>query len=279
MPFVPPLFKDLGKKTKDVLSKKFDFKHELKTVNKAAGGLTLEAGSSHVKGLNTYVKGVYKDSSFGEAETEIHTAAAAKDTKAKVTLNKFYDGAAVSVSGTSEPAVTVDATYKQDMIASQLIINQNAKALGLNLNASVGMNNTTVGVTSALDLTGGNFSLKNLDFGAQTQFAGVHSALTTAKNQKDLKLSLFHAPCKQLSLAGALQFTPADQSYSINLGTEYVLDKATSVKGRATDAGAVALAVEHKLDIAKLTVSAEFDALNLGQPAKKFGMGVVFGDY
>ena len=64
------------------------------------------------------------------------------------------------ISGTSEPAVSVDATYKQDMVATQVIINQNATALGLNLNASFGMNNTTVGVTSALDLSGGNFSLK-----------------------------------------------------------------------------------------------------------------------
>lgn len=47
--------------------------------------------------------------------------------------------------------------------------------------------------------------------------------------KKDIKLSLFHAPCKKLSLAGALLFTPANQAYSINLGTEYALDKVRCV--------------------------------------------------
>ena len=36
---MPVVFKDLGKGAKDLLSKKYDFKNEIKTVNKADGGL------------------------------------------------------------------------------------------------------------------------------------------------------------------------------------------------------------------------------------------------
>lgn len=269
MGFVPVIFKDIGKKSKDLLSKKYDFKHEVKTVNKAQDGVTLEAGASHTGSLDTYVKGSYQDSSFGECETKIHTASAAKDTMAKLTLNKFYDGASVSITGTSEPAVSVEANYKQDMFNTQLIVNDN---FGATVSASAGMDGHSAGVCSNVSLADG-FQLKSLDFGVQATFGNTIAAFSTAKNKAEMKLSVFHPWRKDLVLGAAVVHT-SKVPYAITFGTEYSLDKNLSVKARASSSGSVAFAVEHKLDIMTVGVSAEFEGV--GVPAKKFGMALSF---
>jgi len=228
--------------------------------------------------LDTYVKGLYKEKSFGEAELEIHTDAKASDTKAKVTFNQLFNGASVALSGNSDLALGLEANYTQDMVAAKLLVDQ-SDATKVTLAACFGMDGFTAGATSSVDLTGGNFALKGLDFGAQYQHGKMYAALATVKNQSLVKLSLYNSFGSSLAGGAAVEYKLKNSSTLITVGTDYSLDKATTVKGKATHTGALSFAVEHRLDFMKLAVSAELDALNLGAPASKFGLSVVYGDY
>jgi len=275
----PPHFKDLGKKAKDILSKKYDFKHEVKTVNKADGGVKLEAGSSFVKGLDTYVKGSYKCSSFGEAEGEIHTAAADKCTFGKVTLNKLAPGTSVAITGTSAAALTVETNYTMDMLAAKAVLNHAGSSTGLAIALTGGMDGYSAGISSSLDLSGGAFALKSLDFGAEGRFGKTHAALKTVKNQSAVQLSVYNSVCSGFALGAAVDYKLKDSSTAITFGVDKALDKATGVKAKAASCGAVSFAVEHKLSAVKIAASTQVDAFNLGAPAKKFGLSFAFGDY
>jgi len=81
----------------------------------------------------------------------------------------------VFYSGTSEPAVSVEANYKQDMFNTQLIVNDN---FGATVSASAGMDGHSAGVCSNVSLADG-FQLKSLDFGVQATFGNTIAAFST----------------------------------------------------------------------------------------------------
>lgn len=271
MGFTPPQFNDLGKKAKDILSKKYDFRTEVKSVNKASGGITLESGNTFAKANDSYLKGNYKCSDYGEFEAELHTAG---DTKAKAKFDKFAAGSAVTLNVSSKPDLSVEATYAQDKFASILKFSQAGNRLGLNVAATVGMDGYSAGVSSNLDLSGGNVAMKGLDFAAEARYGDIHAALKSANQGQ---VSVYYKLSSVLTLGSSL----ALKDKSVNLGTEYTLSKATGLKGRANSNGLLAFAVEHKLadPSVKIAASAEFDATNMGAAAKKFGLSFVIGDY
>jgi len=275
MPFVPPQFGDIGKKAKDVLSKKYDYRNEAKVVKKSSGGLTFDSGATFGKSDN-YIKGTYKCGDFGEAEAELHTAA---DTKAKVKFDKFAAGSAVTLSVSSKPDVNVEATYTRDMLATQVKLTHAETSLGVSASASLGMDGYTAGVSSVVDLTGGNVALKDLCFGAEARYGDIIAAAKTAKNNQNKTLSVYYKLSSVLALGASVDATP--KATGLALGSEYALSKTTGVKARAASTGAVGVVVEHKLadPALKLAMSAEFDATNYGAPANKFGLSFVFGDY
>ena len=59
------------------------------------------------------------------------------------------------------------------------------------------------------------------------------------------------------------------------------LDAKTTVKSKLDSNGALSGVVEHKLSdpALKVNVAAEFDATSSDLAAKKFGLGLVFGDF
>jgi hypothetical protein len=59
------------------------------------------------------------------------------------------------------------------------------------------------------------------------------------------------------------------------------LDAKTSVKAKLDSTGTLSGVIEHKLadPRVKFNIAAEFDATSADLAAKKFGLGLVFGDY
>jgi voltage-dependent anion channel protein 2 len=276
---MPAQFADLGKKAKDLFSKKYDYKNEIKTINKAQDGLKFETGVTYGKTVVGSMKGFYKAKEY-EAELQLNSCQQGDDS-AKVTLNKLLDNLEVEVNASSSSTVGVAAKYEVDKFASKLEFDHSGSATGLKLQGSFGMNNFTAGVHAAVDCTNANFNLKDYNFGAEYTHGDLVAGIKTANGQKDVTVSVFQKLNSNLSWGSSVLVHPNDFSKTLSLGLEYGLSKTTTVKSMGNTSGAIAFAVEHKLSNpnVKFNIAAQYDANKAPAAAEKFGMSLVFGDY
>lgn len=277
MPFTPPHFKDVAKKSKDLFSKKYDYKNELTATNNTDAGVTMEVGSTYFK--DSYLKASWKTVDVGAFEGEIHTDASASATKAKATFDQFSKGASVAVTASSAPTFEVEASYAMDKFATKAIVTHSSSALGLNLSACVGMDGYVVGANALVDATGGNAALKSLDFAAQANIKLYQVALKTSKNQSDIALTVWNQYSKTYQWGVSAN---SGKNYSFALAQDMTLNKNTSIKTKVSSCGSAAAVVEHRLSdpAVKIALSTEYTSLtSLDKPAQKFGLSMAFGDY
>lgn len=105
MAFVPPQFKDFGKKVSDLLKKGFDYKNEVKVVTKSANGVSIETSAVHAKGVEGACKINHKDKELGgEVEVNVSSTGACSATNAKITFDKLIPSGKLSVSGNASPS-------------------------------------------------------------------------------------------------------------------------------------------------------------------------------
>jgi len=273
MGFTPPLFGKIGSKVKDLLNKKFDYHNEIKVSSKADGGLSLEAAGTDAGkgGLAGFTTIKYKNSSFGEAEGTLHTSGAAKDTKASVKFDKFQTGADVKFSSGANLVPVFEGNYKQDSLTFNTKFTTGDKS-SLTAAATYGYTGITVGGAVATTDFG---SLSDYNAGAEYSNSDLTLSLLTTKKASNYHVSFLHNWAKDLSWGA--RFDIKDTNL-LTVGTEYSLDSATTLKAVGSTTGAVAVAVEHKVQNPdfKMNLAAAFNT-NSGLVAEKFGVGLNFG--
>lgn len=271
------MFGKIGSAVKDLLSKKYTYHQEIKVTSKADGGLKLEATGTDAgkDGLAGFTTVTYKDKTFGECEATLHTSGELKDTKGKIKFDQFYKGADVSISSSAALVPTVEGNYKKDNMASNVVFIQDGKKSAMTASASYGMDGITVAFTGK---TTDFATLKDYNAAAQYSKGDVTLSLVTSEKFEKVTVSFFQKWTKSLDWGAKMQLLP--QSNLLTVGSEYKVDKATTLKAMASTDGKVACAVEHKVKDPefKMNLAAAFDT-NKGLTAQKFGVGLSFGDY
>jgi len=136
---MPIQWADFGKKTKDLLTKKYDFKNELKTVNKTSDGVSIETGC-----CGTTAQGFMKFSckrEFGSIEAEVSSNAEVGD-KAKVTLDKLVKHVAVTLNASTDDSLGVEALFEKDSFSGRLAIQSAELKTNASSTATVGVEAT-----------------------------------------------------------------------------------------------------------------------------------------
>jgi len=271
---MPVVFKDLGKGAKDLLSKKYDFKNEIKTINKADGGLTIEAGGCGAKGgLAGSAKFTYKDSGFGELEKTVKTCGAISG---KAKLTKLIDNATITINGNNKFYYQLEADYNGDAFTSQFDIDTNlASSLSLSTNLIDGL---AVGCKANFD----GADLKDYNFGTQYGFSkDVTLSAVTQCGRKKACIGVLHKLSDSDSYALGMNLCFATWASTMCVGVEKKVDSNMTVKAKLSSCGGLSTVVEHKLSDPKMKVNlaAEFDATSPDLTARKFGVGLTFGDY
>jgi hypothetical protein len=279
---MPIQFADLGKQTRDLLTKKYDYRTEFKAVTKSReNNVKIEAGGSG-RTVQGYMKVFYKNKDFGKLEAEVHSNSEVGD-KAKIKLNKLVDNVAVTLSASSLATVGLDASFKKDKVATNLELLHCEKSTNAGLSATVAYQDVTVGASADIEAPNGNVVLKDYNAGVEFRYKDVTTAVRTANLRNEVTLSVFHKLDKRLHWGSSLVVRPNDGfSPILALGVDYSLSAITSVKAKADSGGALAVAFEHRLKnpAIKFNVAAEYDCSKAcGQPARQFGLSFVYGDY
>jgi len=278
--FVPPQFSKFGKKVNDLLfKKKYDFKHELKTIHKGPNDITLEFGAFGTTAVNGYSKATYKNKSFGEIEAEVHTSGKGK---VKGLFNKFYSGWDITVTGTTGPdSVNADANYEMKGIALNGALNRDAKNARLSGSAVVGTDGFSVGGSGQMDLTAGNGNFDDYNVGVEYSAKDFAVTVTSKNRGTEVVAGYFQQVTGDTAIGASFDLLPSDGGHrNLTLGAEHKLDKATTVKVRGDTDGALAAAVEHRLASPSLLLglSASVKTKN-GLTFDKVGVSVSLGDY
>jgi hypothetical protein len=283
MAFVPPQFKDFGKKVNDLLKKQFDFKNEIKTVNKSSNGVSIETSANQGKdGLAGNCKINHKDKELGgEVEFNVSTAGNAGATNAKITFDKLIPNGKVSVSGNANPSATVEATYAKDFFAGTLNASSNFNGKqGLNASGALGFDGVAVGGTASCCLASG--SVKDYSFGAEYSQKDLTASLVTTNKGEDATTSFFQKLSNTFSIGTRLTIEGEAGTRTLAVGGEYRLDSATTVKKSLNSNGICNVAVTHVLTnpALKLNVAGQFDVLSSDcLKANKMGVCVTLGDF
>lgn len=284
MPFTPPVFGNFGKNLNDLLKKKYDFNLSATTTNKTANGLTFETkGVNNGKAIvgSTKVTAKNLGSKAAEFEGEVDTSGTAK---AKLTTKKLLDNTKVTVSGNgAKSSGALEVEYAQDFIAVKTKVDVNAKKADFEGSATIGQDGLSVGgvVKGNLTFEGTQAAVKDYNVGFQYAGADYQAALVTENKGDKVKVSYFHQVNSAHALGARFTYDQNSGSRGLELGTQYKVDGATTLKVKADTSGDVSTNVEHTLSNpkVKVNVSSGFDAKSYSFKTNKFGVGLSFGDY
>jgi len=277
MAFVPPQFINLGKRTKDLFKKQYDYKNEVKVISKAENGVVVESGGYYqAKGLAGYSKVNWTDKSIGAFEVEAHSSG---EYKGKLVTNK-YEGVGVTLEG-APAALSVEAAYAKDAFAASAKVTHAIEKgdTTVNVGAVVGFDGISVG--GNVDFNAANpSSPTDYNIGAECAQKDLVGTIVTSNKLIDITASYFQTISSRLVLGSSLLVKPESRIFVT--GGEYSLDKFTTLKFKGDSVGVVGTAVIHTLTnpAAKVGVSAQFDTQSSNPfSPQKFGLSLSFGDF
>jgi len=290
MAFVPPLFTKLGKSTNDLLKKKFDFKHTVRTKTKAKNGVSFATGFEvGGKGLVGLLKLKFKRDTFGEAEAEVKTGGAlTASVKAKKLVKNTTLIAGVDAKPKEhpkDPSFSVGAEYAQEHFSGVLNVESSLpKHSVVHAAVVVGHDGYSVGGEVKVDPQ----NTKTVkDYGAAFQWETKDYTVTVKAGDKGETLTaqgFWKASADHQVGVQLVKKLDGSGDDALTVATDYRVDPVTKIKAKGDTKGILSFAFEHRLADPRLLLNAasSLDAANLKTgnfAAKDFGISVLFGDY
>jgi hypothetical protein len=266
----------------DFISKNFDFGHSVKAINKSSGGIKIENSVSPSGGkFKSYTKANFPVCPYGKAEVQITANGAPKDTKAKFECAKIA-GAEVTISATSEPNVTVEASYSPvKNISTKLEFSTDLDAKkGLKASVNASSNGCKATVDSEFCLAAG--ALKDVNVKLDYKQDKLLAQAKTAKGRTEFTAWVAQQYCKGFYWGAQVNHNLKAGSTQVTLGSRFNLDDNTTVFKKLDSDGKLACSIEQKLSnpAVKVNAATQFNLLGSSMfAAEKFGVGFTLGDY
>jgi len=299
-PFIPPTYGNIGKSFKDLWSKKFDFKHVLKTVNKTPIGLTLTTTTTFDDSHNGNANVKYVDNTWGDLEAELDTTSG--KAYATTNLTKLLSGSKVTVSGgllgSKKPgdrnflSAKGAIEYFQDHFTvngSAVIGEEGGKDSGIVSHltgaGSVGFEGLSVGGEAKVKVDSNDYQFEDHNIGAQYQSGDITGTVLTEKKGAVIRANAYYKFAKEGTLGAEFVVDdnqPTHQRKLLNVVVQEEIDANTTAKVRWSTSEDLGVALEHRLTNPKLSLlfSASFKTKSFANfRADKFGVGLTFGDY
>jgi len=283
--FVPPSFKNLGKRLKDLFSKKYDYKNQLSVKNNIAPELNIEsiAVADSVGAVSGQVKSTYSNKDYGTVDFDVNTSGKAS---AEAKATKLQDGLVVSLKGTETPSGKVGVEYRRESVAAAFSVDHSSASTDLEGSLVAGVDGFSVGGVASIDAQHTE-SIKDYNFGAEyTPADKVYTlSVKTAEQGKVINGSYLHNLVGKGKLktmiGGQLSWNMDKSTRVFSVATEHDVDETTAVKGKMNTEGEIASVIEHRLanPLLKVSLSSRWTSKNKNFQPEKFGVALAFGDY
>lgn len=265
-------FKDLGKKAKDLFSKQYDYKNEIKVTNKSSG---VKIENTFTSGPVAAIKANWSHGTVGDIEI---TGDSAGKSKAQTKLSDLAGtGVNLTLVGESSGKLSAESVYCFDGLSTLSKFTHSGKKNELNISAVYGLEGVSVGGMVNIDCAN---PAKPTDFNVGTEWSdkNLTASIVTSKFGEDLSISYYQKLSCCMALGSKMEIK-SDDSIMHTFGTEYALDSDTSLKAMTNNKGTWSGSVTRTLPNpkAKVCVSAAFDSI--GGKYNKCGVSINLGDF
>jgi len=286
MAFIPPLWGKFGTSTKDLITKKYDFKNQLAVKNNVASDLGIEStvGLNDLTTFNGTVKANYKNKDFGSLETEINTVPN-KDSatlQAELKATKLHDGLTLIVKGTDVPNFRATAEYRHEAIATSAQVDAARDNTQLEGTLVAGFDGFSVGGQGRYCFAHG---VNDYNFGAEYSQADYALTLKTERKTEKLVGSWFHniptSRNKLKTLLGGQFGWELDKGVKVfTVGAEHDIDEGTTLKSKIDTNGDLSSVLEHRLlnPNLRLNLSASWGLPKKTTAPNQFGVALTMGE-
>jgi len=300
MPFVPPFYADLGKSSKDLLTKKFDYANQMVIKRTSACGLKIETTVQSEKSLTGSVKLTYKqkgqeyeasqstagdltgkvkftDLSPGVVLTIDPTIANAQKLKTTVDYSQDNFSASAVLDVTAVPAfekdVTVEKDGKKEVVKEKVPLSFKSAN---SVSAVVGFDGISLGAKVAFDNAFVNPDM-NMAFNYGEKDFQFTVATETRKDGPAIVGKFFQQVNSNLQSG----FSFESPENKLTLASQLNLDSATIFKNTLSTDGIVNASIQHTLANPKVQVNlaGQFKTANFREfTSQKYGLGFTLGD-
>lgn len=290
MAFRPVLFKDLDKRSNDLLTKEFPsdksenkFEWKADTASKTTQEIVLtQKSDGSVSGTFT---AKYKHADLGSTfTTELRTN---REFKTEVAVeDQLTKGLKVTVSGESkgEDLIgTLGVEYKHEKAAVTTSADYGQNGSNLKGSLVFGYNGFQFGGSGDYHVGSDSSNLREvqtqLTYGTEEFDLGAFAKHNPEKDSNILGVQYFQKVNPDLSVGARASFdtSNADARPTLLFGASYKLDDSTFVKGKFDTSGKLTTSWIHKLNKnAQLGIGGTFDTNNLGPKSSVFGFHLKF---
>ena len=275
----------------DTLTKKFEYKHKLSTIATSRNGLRIESGAIVQDSGSAvgYVKTRFPSIQYGTLTTELYTDASS-ESKADFAFRQLPAGLTLVTTASGKdkdksfagPVGGLEATYRQEYVATALKAKSDGAVHKVEAHASVGMSGISVGGVVAVDASNGA-DVTETNVGLEYEQDDYIASMYTEKNLSTATAAYFQRLTPSHVLAAQFSYnikTRADRKLTV--GSEYRIDADTTMKVKAElPSGDVHTHVEHRLANPRVLVGVA-SAFNLKAQtlsANKVGLNLTVGEF
>jgi len=298
-PFYPLPYSSLGKQTRDLFKKKYDFDHGLRTISHSSSSkLTLESGSvlSDSANLRGYIKASYPSFQYGGLEAELHTDST-KESFAKFNFLNLPRGVALNTKISSKdsdksfkgPVEQAQFEYRQEYIAVNATAKTDSEVHKAEASVTVGYEGISVGGIATVDLSGGA-DVTEANLALEWEQPDYTFTFYTENNGLKGNVSYFQRLSPNHVLGATLitdrssspnvSITAAPRSFTV--GNEYKVAADTVIKTKIEiPTGIVSNHIEHRLINPRmlLGIASSWNIKSQKLAAEKVGVNLTFGDF
>lgn len=263
----PAPFSEIGKKTRDLLTRDYNFDHKftLTTLSDAGLGLTTTA----VKVDQLFIGDICTKYKSGRTTVDVKVDSSSNVSTA-VTVDEIMPGAKASLSFKIPDQMSgkIDVQYLHDHAAINSSIGLTPTPL-LEFAATIGSKEFSLGGEVGFNSASASFTKYNAGIGFNKQ--DLSAALILADKGETLRASYHHVlnPISGAAVAAEMvhRFNTYENSFSI--GSCHSVDPLTTVKTRFSNSGKVGFLCQHMWRPKSLvTLSAEYDPKAATGPTK-----------
>jgi len=281
----PPAFADLGKATRDLFSKGFNYglyKVEAKTKTSNGIEFTSTGSSNHdTKKFLGNLETKYKWNDYGITFTEkwntdnqLATEVSVEDQLVKG-LKLSFDTQFVPQTGKKSGKIKTE--YKQEYVHTNLDVDFNFTGPTVFGAAVVGYRGWLAGFNVALDTSktaSALLSQKNFALGYTKDDLTLHWAV---KDNSEFTSSVNQKVSKKLETGIQMDWVYGSNDTRFALAAKYTPDSDTTIRAKLNNATQLALSYQQKIrDGVTLTLSTHIEGKNFSDGGHKFGIGVDF---
>jgi voltage-dependent anion channel protein 2 len=277
---VPPSYADLGKVTRDLFSKGFNYGfYKLETKTKTQSGIEFNTTSSsnHDSGkFHGNLEMKYKWTDYGLCLTEKWTT---DNTLAnEVTIeDKLLQGLKLSFDASFSPPTgkktgKIRSEYKREYVHTNCEMDFDFAGPTIYGAAVLGYKGFLGGYQMVFDTAKSTLSQNNFALGYTNPQFTLHSTL---KDGSEITTTVYQKVNDQLDVGFSLDYTFGSNCTKFGVAGKYAVDKDTTFRGKLNSNGQIGASYQQRIRAGlTLTLSSLIEGKTLNQGGHKVGLGV-----